>query len=202
MFYLSLLQHTLRVPPCLLSLPREEAVKGELEKLFLDKVIAKLGLCVSLYDIRSIKGGFIFPSDGAPTYTVVFRLIMFRPFEGEIIAAKLKESNSTGLRLSLGFFDDIYIPGQLFPDRSSFKPDSNKKDKGTWEWEYGGDQFFVDGIDEILFRVHSVSYPSIPLEQPEQAKPFAPMMITGSMNDDGLGPVSWWAEAEPRIDEP
>ena len=29
---------------------------------------------------------------------VVFRLIMFRPFEGEIIAAKLKESNSTGLR--------------------------------------------------------------------------------------------------------
>ncbi|XP_059437809.1 DNA-directed RNA polymerase III subunit rpc8-like [Corylus avellana] len=98
MFYLSRLEHTFRVPPSLLSLPCEEVVKGELEKLFLDKVIAKLGLCVSVYDIRSIKGGFIFPSDGAPTYTVVFRLIMFRPFEGEIIAAKLKESNSTGLR--------------------------------------------------------------------------------------------------------
>lgn len=29
---------------------------------------------------------------------VVFRLIMFRPFVGEIIAAKVKESNATGLR--------------------------------------------------------------------------------------------------------
>ncbi|XP_059431191.1 DNA-directed RNA polymerase III subunit rpc8-like isoform X2 [Corylus avellana] len=181
MFYLSRLEHTFRVPPSLLSLPCEEVVKGELEKLFLDKVIAKLGLCVSVYDIRSIKGGFIFPSDGAPTYTVVFRLIMFRPFEGEIIAAKLKESNSTGLRLSLGFFDDIYIPVELFPIPSSFKPDPNKKDKGTWEWEFGGDPFIVDGIDEILFRVRSISYPSIPLEQPEQAKPFAPMRITNAV---------------------
>lgn len=28
------------------------------------------------------------------------------------------------------------------------------RDKGTWEWEYGGDQFFVDGIDEV----HTYSY--------------------------------------------
>lgn len=38
MFYLSRLEHTFRVPPSLLSLPGEEAVKGELEKLFVDKV--------------------------------------------------------------------------------------------------------------------------------------------------------------------
>lgn len=38
MFYLSRLEHTFRVPPSLLSLPCEEVVKGELEKLFLDKV--------------------------------------------------------------------------------------------------------------------------------------------------------------------
>uniref|UniRef100_A0A2N9FS76 RNA polymerase Rpb7-like N-terminal domain-containing protein n=1 Tax=Fagus sylvatica TaxID=28930 RepID=A0A2N9FS76_FAGSY len=60
------------MPPCLLNLPIEEAIKGELEKLFLDKVIAKLGLCVSVYDIKSIEGGFIFPSDGAATYTQRF----------------------------------------------------------------------------------------------------------------------------------
>ncbi|XP_062177648.1 uncharacterized protein LOC133882476 [Alnus glutinosa] len=201
MFYLSRLEHTFRMPPSLLSLPGEEAVKGELERLFLDKVIATLGICVSIYDLRAIKGGFICPGDGAATYTVVFRVIMFRPFVGEIIGAKLKESNATGLRLSLGFFDDIYIPGQLFPSPSHFKPDPNKKDKGSWEWEYGEEPFIIDGIDEIMFRVHSVSYPPIPLEQPEEAKPFAPMVITGSIDDDGLGPVSWWAGAE-QTDEP
>ena len=34
------------------------------------KVLANLGLCISVYDIRSIDGGFVFPGDGASTYTV------------------------------------------------------------------------------------------------------------------------------------
>ncbi|GLU03619.1 hypothetical protein SLE2022_208080 [Rubroshorea leprosula] len=104
MFYLSLIEHTLRLPPHLLNVPLDEALKMELERLFLDKVIANLGLCISVYDIQSIKGGFIFFGDGASTYTVEFRLTMFCPFVGEIILAKLKESDANGLRLSLGFF--------------------------------------------------------------------------------------------------
>ncbi|GMY26474.1 DNA-directed RNA polymerase III subunit RPC8 isoform X1 [Fagus crenata] len=208
MFYLSRIEHTFRMPPCLLNLPIEEAIKGELEKLFLDKVIAKLGLCVSVYDIKSIEGGFIFPSDGAATYTVVFRVVMFRPFAGEIITAKLKESNATGLRLSLGFFDDIYIPANLFPKPSCFTPDPDKKDKGTWEWQYinpdvdgSQDKYFIDGSDEINFRVHSVSYPPIPIEQPKEAKPFAPMVITGLIDGDGLGPLSWWGSEEDEDEQ-
>jgi DNA-directed RNA polymerase III subunit RPC8 len=34
------------------------------------KVISKLGLCISIYDIRKIDGGFISPGEGASTYTV------------------------------------------------------------------------------------------------------------------------------------
>lgn len=36
------------------------------------KVIKDLGLVVTLYDIKSLEGGFVFPGDGAPTYTVRF----------------------------------------------------------------------------------------------------------------------------------
>lgn len=35
-------------------------------------------------------------------------------------------------------------------------------------------------MQTIRFRVQSVNYPSIPLEQPKDAKPFAPMVITVS----------------------
>ncbi|GLT42388.1 hypothetical protein SLA2020_163900 [Shorea laevis] len=198
MFYLSLIEHTLRLPPHLLNTPLDEALKMELEKLFLDKVIANLGLCISVYDIRSIKGGFIFPGDGASTYTVEFRLIVFRPFVGEIILAKLKESDANGLRLSLGFFDDIYIPVHLLPSPNHFEVYPNSRTQGRWIWEYGEgeNQFVIDGADQIKFRVHNVIYPSIPVEQPANAKPFAPMVITGSIDCDGLGPVSWWEEAE------
>ncbi|XP_022727876.1 DNA-directed RNA polymerase III subunit RPC8-like, partial [Durio zibethinus] len=203
LFYLSLIEHSMRLPPHRLNLPLDEAVKIELETLFLDKVIAKLGLCISVYDIRSIKGGFIFPGDGASTCTVEFRLIVFRPFVGEIIVAKLKESDANDLRLTLGFFYDIYIPVHLLPSPSRFESDTNNKNQGRWIWDFGEadaqseePRFVIDGTDQIKFQVYSVSYTSIPLEQPENSKPFAPMVITGSTDNDGLGPVSWWEEAE------
>ncbi|WKA03042.1 hypothetical protein VitviT2T_021179 [Vitis vinifera] len=42
MFFLSLIEHTLRLSPHLLDLPLSEAIKGELESLFLDKVEFRL----------------------------------------------------------------------------------------------------------------------------------------------------------------
>ncbi|KAJ4972398.1 hypothetical protein NE237_005497 [Protea cynaroides] len=192
MFYISLIEHSLCLPPHLLNLPLEEAMKGELETLFLDKVISNLGLCVSVYDIKSIDGGFIFPGDGASTYKVVFRLVMFRPFVGEILVAKLKSSDANGLQLSLGFFDDIYVPVHLLPNPSRFLPDPAKNNEFTWTWEFQEEQFPINGKDEIRFQVQSISYPPIPIEQEKEAKPFAPMVITGSLDYDGLGPISWW----------
>ncbi|KAJ4726810.1 DNA-directed RNA polymerase III subunit like [Melia azedarach] len=192
MFYTSKIQHTLRLPPHLLSLPLDEAIKIELENIFLDKLIANLGLCISIYDIDEIEGGFIYPGQGASTHKVKFRLIVFRPFVGEIISAKLKESDANGLRLSLGFFYDIYVPSHLLPSPSHFEPDPYRRYDVRWTWEFGDTKYIIDGLDEIKFRVLSVKYPPIPIEQAEGSKPFAPMVITGSIDYDGLGPVSWW----------
>ncbi|XP_055822981.1 uncharacterized protein LOC129891596 [Solanum dulcamara] len=192
MFYLSEIEHTLRLPPHLLNLPLNEAIKGELEGLFVDKVIANLGLCISIYDILSVDDGFIYPSEGASTYTVKFRLVVFRPFVGEVITARLKESKAEGLRLSLGFFDDIYVPAHLMPDPSRSEPDPDHKNQVRWIWTFDEQDYPIDGVDEIRFQVLNVSYPSMPLEQDKDSKPFAPMVIKGSLDADGLGPISWW----------
>lgn len=195
MFYLSRIEHSLRLPPHLLSLHLQDAVMGELEKLFLDKVINNLGLCVSVYDIQSIKDHFILPNDGHPTLTVVFTLIMFRPFVGEIITAKVIESTADGLRLSLGFFDDIYIPSHRLPT-PSHKKDNLKKNSVMWYWKPSDDEFSIELKDQIRFQVESVNYPKIPTEQPENSKPFAPMEVKGSIDFDGLGPVHWWQDVD------
>ncbi|KNA10726.1 hypothetical protein SOVF_141600 [Spinacia oleracea] len=194
MFYLSLIEHRLRLPPKLLDLRLEDAIKGQLESIFLDKVIAKAGLCISVYDIKSIDGGFVLPVEGAPTYTVVFRMVMFRPYIGEIITTKLKNSNLKGLQLTLGFFDDIYVPSYALPEPSHMEPEPNDIDPkhGRWVWRYNEMDLPIDDDSEIRFQVISVDYPPIPLEQEEGAKPFAPMVITGSVNSDGLGPLAWW----------
>ncbi|KAH0902566.1 hypothetical protein HID58_042069, partial [Brassica napus] len=44
----------------------------------------------SFFDLglnRSVEGGFVLPGDGAATYKVGFRIVVFRPFVGEVIAA-------------------------------------------------------------------------------------------------------------------
>ena len=41
---------------------------------------------------------------------VEFRMIMFRPVEGEILVGKVHSSNQNGIRVSLEFMDDVWIP--------------------------------------------------------------------------------------------
>ncbi|KAF6162149.1 hypothetical protein GIB67_008278 [Kingdonia uniflora] len=195
MFVLSVIEHTLRLPPHLLGLPLDEAIKKEVDIQFLDKVISKLGLCISVYDIKSIDGGFVIAGDGAVTYKVVFRLVMFRPFIGEVIVGKLEASDVNGIRLSLGFFKDIYVPKHLLPQPCTYSPGPNSK--GMWTWSLHGEELPIQEKEEIHFRVHSIKYHPIPIDPPKDAKPFAPMEIIGymdaSLDDDaGLGHVSWW----------
>ncbi|CAH2038727.1 unnamed protein product [Thlaspi arvense] len=215
MFSLTELEHTLRVPPHLLNLPLEDAIKSVLQNVFLDKVHAKLGLFVSVYDIKSVEGGFVLPGDGAATYKVGFRMVMFRPFVGEVIAAKFKESDSNGLRceyyivlnfltgdlITLGFFEDIYVPAPLIPTPNRCEPDPYNRKQMRWVWEFGEpkEDYIIDDSCQIKFRVESISYPPVPIERAEDAKPFAPMVVTGNIDDDGLGPVSWW-ESFDQID--
>ncbi|BBG97116.1 RNA polymerase Rpb7 N-terminal domain-containing protein, partial [Prunus dulcis] len=186
----SRIEHTLRLPPHLLSLRLEDAVRGELEKLFLDKVIANLGLCISVHSIQSIKDGFILPNDGHPT----FRAILTLCIDGLLFD---KEACLCLTHMSLEFFDDIYVPVHLLPVPSHSVPDPGKRDRVMWIWK------FPDSDEELIkFQVHSVNFPPIPIEQPEDSKPFAPMVVTGSIDFDGLGPVSWWVDAEDKDEEP
>ena len=41
---------------------------------------------------------------------VKFRMILFRPVEGEIIVGTVLSSNMSGIRVSLEFMDDVWIP--------------------------------------------------------------------------------------------
>ncbi|KAJ3688988.1 hypothetical protein LUZ61_018152 [Rhynchospora tenuis] len=196
MFYLSQIEQNLKMPPhllrpSLLDGELEKGIKGELEKLFLDKVITNMGLCISVYDIQSVEGGFIFPGDdGCATYKVRCRLVMFQPFVGEIIVGKIESCDEFGLQVSLGFFSDIRIP-----ERFMVQP-CHRGEDGIWVWQFKVDQeefqYSLDIDEEIRFRVASVKYPPIPVEQSENSKPFSPMEITGYINGDGLGLVSWW----------
>jgi len=196
MFFLSQIEHNLPMPPALLSRPLLDAIKAELERLFLDKVLANLGLCVSVYDIISVEGGFIFPGEGCSTYKVSFRLLMFRPFTGEVLVGKISGYDEKGLQVSLDFFSDVCIPAHLMQFGTV------RGEDGRWMMKTeDGDELYLDIDDEIRFLVSSIKYPPIPVEQKEDDKLFAPMQINGSIKGDGLGLLAWWAADEEEAEE-
>lgn len=46
---------------------------------------------------------------------VEFRMIVFRPFKGEVMLAKIRSSTPSGINLRTDFFDDIFIPYEELP---------------------------------------------------------------------------------------
>lgn len=135
MFQLSHIKDIVRIHPSQLRKPAEQAIIDELNHKYANKVLHQVGLCVRVFDLISVSDLVVHAcQDGSYQTSVEFRLLVFRPFKGEILLGKIKESSATkGIRgtslsqlmkhhhsifpihlaVSLGFFDDVYIPPQF-----------------------------------------------------------------------------------------
>ncbi|RVX20960.1 hypothetical protein CK203_002455 [Vitis vinifera] len=170
MFFLSLIEHTLRLPPHLLDLSLDKTIQGELESQFLDKVIADLGLCISL----SIDGDFVFPADGASTYTVY--LIYFSFYNLSIRDCCIAFIfNRPCFKASFGF-SSVKIAAMHMYLLDSLKTSADcsilcQIHPTLWI------ALTFGVLLQIRFQVQSVSYSPVPVEQPKESKPFAPMVI-------------------------
>jgi len=123
---------------------------------------------VSLYDVLSVSGGMVHHRAGAATFKVtapprrpsrgrpappsplkpgtpdplppqvVFRVIAFCPFRGEIITGTLKKSTVDGVVVSLGFFDDIFVPQSCLQEPSMYESEQK-----VWFWDFDGQQMYM-----------------------------------------------------------
>lgn len=101
MFMLTTVEDNVRVDPSQLGGPASLAVEDEIKKLYFDKVIKNVGLVISLYDITSIDGGDVQVGDGGVRFTAKFRLVIFRPFEGELLLGLIHKSSECVLHAML-----------------------------------------------------------------------------------------------------
>jgi len=230
MFVLAVLKDSVKVHPSVFDRNQIEALGEEIDHKYSNKVILDVGLCVCLYDFEKIGDAFIYPLDGSAHYKVTFRLVVFRPFVGEIITGTIVSQTKDGVRVSVGFSDDIMIPSYLLQAPSSFN-----QEEQLWSWKYSEDSedFVMDNMEKIRFRVRSLNFTqvkatarglqattvstSVDKGPPPELLSFsdanAPLMrrrsssidvlhaeeapsamqIMGSINEDGLGLISWWS---------
>lgn len=109
--------------------------------------------------------------------------------------------------MSVGFFDDIFVPGDMLQADSVWHSDSKE-----WSWTAFSDEdtppLYMVRNEQVRLKVHSVKFPPLPslAIQTEQQhrhepvlgtaeRPHVPMEVIGRMDGPGLGMVSWeWGE--------
>lgn len=200
MFVLAEFKDVIRTPPAVFNKKLQVSVTDDLNGKLANKVVPDVGLCIALFDIQSMEDSYIFPGDGAAHTKVEFRYVVFRPFIDEIIVGKIRNCTKDGVHVTLGFFDDIVVPPANLQHPSRFD-----ETEQVWIWEFDNDgdkhDLFMDPGEKIKFRVTSemfietspVQCPDNP-ELPEtlNAEPKIPYSIIASINEPGLGVLSWW----------
>eukprot|EP00808_Paulinella_micropora_P018215 g1946.t1 len=209
---------------------KEDMLTDEIHAKYANKVIPGHGLCIACAEIAEAGPSRLVQAQSELYTTVVIRLVMFRPVEGEILLGTVLQSDPTGFIVSLGFFAHVFIPAKELPfekaevegdppvSRCVYVRDTSSLDesKMTWFWEYRNPELgekeptrlSVDVDDVVRFRVLSFKYiPPRSLHDKPPPKPtclaeLAPnMLVIGSINEDGLGPLSWWNAEEDDEDE-
>ncbi|RSH92275.1 DNA-directed RNA polymerase III subunit rpc25 [Saitozyma podzolica] len=177
MFVLFTLRDTVPVAPKAFTVPPAITIQDSLNKKFANKLISDKGLALSVYDILTAEDGKVTWGNGMMYYRVSFRLMLFAPFVGEVIVGKVLDVTASYIRVSLDFFQDIYIPPTLLPPNSAYDPSQ----KG-WFW-YSDDEdriltpsellntvvasrLYIDKGEPIRFRVDSVEWQDIRPEPP------------------------------------
>lgn len=113
MFILTTISDLIQISPQDFEKPSVQALKDNINKKYSNKVIQKIGLCICFFDLLKSSEGLIGHGTGIVNVNVEFRMVVFRPFKGEIIQGKIKHCNITGITIHLDFFSDIFIPAPV-----------------------------------------------------------------------------------------
>ncbi|EAU81149.1 polymerase III polypeptide H [Coprinopsis cinerea okayama7 len=217
MFSLAVIKDTVPIHPQHFGIPPEEAITAELNKKYANRVLHDVGLCICVFDLTEVGDGRVRYGDGFLWYKVTFRMTVFRPFVSEVVVAKVKSSDERGIRLTMGFFDDIYIPAIYLPQPSVFDrherayfwlPDSPLTDSNDLLNTPTSERMYIDQNEVVRVRVEQDEFfddepgPVKVVEGVVQERVTSrpPYTITCSIAEQGLGPVAWWAGAQ-QIEE-
>jgi len=207
MFTLVEMKDAIPIPASELGKPRPIAVANQIEQKYCNRILLECGLCISLHELTELGDGLIYQSDASVHIRARFTLLVFRPFIGEVLVGTIHKSTPSGLWLSVGFFNHIFIPPHFMLDGSEWDPDQRL---WIWKSEHGDAALDPDLGSQVRFRVTNSVFR--PVERPSQAPPAAAatampavvsepeeddddepvFQVMASIKDDGLGLVVWW----------
>ncbi|EXJ56799.1 DNA-directed RNA polymerase III subunit RPC8 [Cladophialophora yegresii CBS 114405] len=178
MFILTTFEDLVQIPPH--GLVNNKITRQDLEdrinEKYSNKVVQKVGLCICMYDLVKASDGLIGHGTGNVNVNVQFRMIVFRPFKNEIVTGRITKCTAEGIRISVRFFDDIFVPSTMLFDGCYYDADEQ-----TWIWhtepeneDEEANDLFLDVGDTVNFRIESESWHDQAPAAPKVRRPGEP----------------------------
>ncbi|EGC33189.1 hypothetical protein DICPUDRAFT_20776, partial [Dictyostelium purpureum] len=223
MFHLLTIEDRVRIPPNDFN-NEVQTIEDEIEKKYVSKVVLDGGLFIALYDILGTGDSYVYSGDGAAHLMVRFRMVVFKPFKGEIMEGVIKKSTKDQVQITIGFYDEIYLNPIELPIPSSFSDEEK-----LWYWEWNDNQLFFENGGRVRFRVEQIEFnPEVSQPAPapknlntdsmdsytlreykerqaenerllQQVK--SPLILKVSVKDSGLGMIEWWTGQDAGNEE-
>ncbi|KAJ2959583.1 hypothetical protein NQ176_g11109 [Zarea fungicola] len=191
MFILTKISDLVQIAPEDFSKRSIIAIQDNINGKYANKVIQKIGLCICLYDILWTSEGLIGNGTGLVNVNVEFRMIVFRPFKGEVMVGRIRSSTPAGINVRTDFFDDIFVPFEELPAGAEYNHSEQ-----LWIWNLDEDErLFYDTHEMVRLQVIDEEWHDqtpIGPTQAEDAPIKTPYRIKGSMAREGLGVCLWW----------
>ncbi|KAF2859096.1 hypothetical protein K470DRAFT_259127 [Piedraia hortae CBS 480.64] len=206
MYTLATISDTIEIPPG--SLPKLPILNIEysINKKYADKVLPSVGLCVGFHSLVKphIADGSISTRNGSVYVSVTFRLVVFRPFKGEVVYAKLQHSSPMGVFMSMFFYNDLIVPRHLLFEGTGWETDEEGRNVFVWRTEGSEEGIYFDEGEICMVRVDAEVWKDLDPRlrgTGELAKDAfglvpSPYRLVGSMQQTGLGPTLWWCGEE------
>ncbi|KAI1166574.1 RNA polymerase III subunit Rpc25-domain-containing protein [Nemania serpens] len=192
MFILTKIADLVQIPPSQFEQHSRVAIENNINAKYSNRVIQKIGLCICMYDLLWASEGLIGHGDGLVNVNVEFRMIVFRPFKGEILFGKISYADEEGLKIRTEFFEEIAVSYKELPENTEY--DYNEK---AWVWVVDEERMHYDMNEMVRFSVLDETWnDQVPdsgeQEAVERAKAISPYTIKGTMMKEGLGVCLWW----------
>lgn len=197
MFILTKFQDLISIPPHEFYKKSRDSIEDKINEKYSNKIVQRVGLCVCMWDLLKASDGLIGFGTGNVNVNVEFRMIVFRPFKGEVIAATIKANSPHGIYLSTEFFENIFVP-----DTMLFEGCYYHEEEKVWIWPTGETEIYFDNGTIVHARIEKESWEdamhkgpvkdSKTLHSINDGPPKAPYSIEASMAEPGLGGVDWW----------
>ena len=116
MYYVHTVKDAFKIAPEYFDRPIEKVAIEVIKKKYEGRIDPKVGVIVSVFGVRNISGGIIYPGDPSVHHKVEFDMLTYLPYVEEVVVGEVTELAEFGAFVRIGPIEGLVHVSQITND--------------------------------------------------------------------------------------